>query len=54
MKVIIWVSLAFFLVALADFFPKISIGITSLLLVDVLLMNSDKYVALLKEAGISS
>jgi len=54
MKVIIWVSLAFFLVALADFFPKISIGITSLLLVDVLLMNSDKYVALLKDAGIIS
>lgn len=54
MKVVIWVALAFFLVALADFFPKISIGITSLLIVDVLLINSDKYVSLLKETGMVS
>lgn len=51
MKVIIWVSLAFFLVALADFYPKVAIGITSLLIIDVLLINSDQYVTMLKEAG---
>lgn len=50
-KIIIWVALAFFLIALADYYPKISVGITSLLIIDVLLINSDQYVALLQQAG---
>jgi hypothetical protein len=47
-KIIMWIISAFLLVALADYFPRIAVGFTGLLVIDVLLINSDKYVALLK------
>lgn len=42
-KVLVYVFLAFFLVALADFYPRIAIWVALILVADVLLVNGSKY-----------
>ena len=43
----VWVVLLFFLVAIADYAPKLAVGLVLLLMADVALINSDKYRAIL-------
>ena len=41
--VVIWGAGAMFLVILADFYPKLAIGLAGLLVASVLLLNGQKY-----------
>lgn len=48
-KVFIWMLAAFFLVALADFFPKLAIWLAVLMVMDILLINSKTYANLISQ-----